>query len=46
MTFTPRAKEDECLILASDGLWDVMANQEVCDVAREESSSSTKRMAV
>nr|GLL39928.1 probable protein phosphatase 2C 50 isoform X1 [Ipomoea trifida] len=34
MTFTPRAKEDECLILASDGLWDVMANEEVCDVAR------------
>ncbi|XP_019173443.1 PREDICTED: probable protein phosphatase 2C 53 isoform X2 [Ipomoea nil] len=34
MTFTPRAKEDECLILASDGLWDVMGNEEVCDVAR------------
>lgn len=33
-TFTPRAKEDECLILASDGLWDVMANEEVCEVAR------------
>ncbi|XP_004146814.1 protein phosphatase 2C 16 [Cucumis sativus] len=32
--FIPRAKEDECLILASDGLWDVMTNEEVCDVAR------------
>ncbi|KAJ9167984.1 hypothetical protein P3X46_019568 [Hevea brasiliensis] len=32
--FVPRAKEDECLILASDGLWDVMTNQEACDIAR------------
>ncbi|XP_068634308.1 probable protein phosphatase 2C 6 [Aristolochia californica] len=32
--FIPRKKEDECLILASDGLWDVMTNEEVCDVAR------------
>lgn len=31
----PRNKEDECLILASDGLWDVMTNEEVCDVARK-----------
>ncbi|XP_052182919.1 protein phosphatase 2C 16-like [Diospyros lotus] len=34
VTFTPRAREDECLILASDGLWDVMTNAEACDVAR------------
>ncbi|KAA8523280.1 hypothetical protein F0562_009703 [Nyssa sinensis] len=34
MMFVTRAKEDECLILASDGLWDVMTNEEVCDVAR------------
>lgn len=34
MTFVPRSKEDECLILASDGLWDVMTNEEVCEVAR------------
>ncbi|KAK3041711.1 hypothetical protein RJ639_000635 [Escallonia herrerae] len=33
--FIPRAKEDECLILASDGLWDVMTNEEVCDMARK-----------
>ncbi|EEF48049.1 protein phosphatase 2c, putative [Ricinus communis] len=32
--FVPRAKEDECLIIASDGLWDVMTNQEACDMAR------------
>ncbi|XP_062148046.1 protein phosphatase 2C 50 isoform X2 [Alnus glutinosa] len=31
----PRAKQDECLILASDGLWDVMTNEEACDVARK-----------
>ncbi|XP_044485611.1 protein phosphatase 2C 16-like isoform X3 [Mangifera indica] len=30
----PRARDDECLILASDGLWDVMTNEEACEVAR------------
>lgn len=35
MTFIPRAKEDECLILASDGLWDVMSNEEACEIARK-----------
>ncbi|CAA0838042.1 Protein phosphatase 2C 16 [Striga hermonthica] len=35
VTFAPRAREDECLILASDGLWDVMTNEEVCDIARK-----------
>lgn len=34
MMFVPRAKEDDCLILASDGLWDVLTNEEACDVAR------------
>lgn len=33
--FLPRARDDECLVLASDGLWDVMTNEEVCDVARK-----------
>ncbi|GAV84933.1 PP2C domain-containing protein [Cephalotus follicularis] len=33
--FVPRARDDECLILASDGLWDVMTNEEVCEVARK-----------
>ncbi|PRQ28001.1 putative protein-serine/threonine phosphatase [Rosa chinensis] len=32
--FIPRTKDDECLILASDGLWDVMTNEEACDLAR------------
>ncbi|PUZ56109.1 hypothetical protein GQ55_5G269600 [Panicum hallii var. hallii] len=35
VTIVPRAKDDECLVLASDGLWDVMSNEEVCDVARK-----------
>lgn len=34
VTFLPRAKDDDCLILASDGLWDVMTNEEICDLAR------------
>ncbi|XP_052199325.1 protein phosphatase 2C 56-like [Diospyros lotus] len=32
--FMTRSEEDECLILASDGLWDVMTNEEVGEVAR------------
>jgi protein phosphatase 2C len=32
--FIPRARDDECLILASDGLWDVITNEEACEVAR------------
>lgn len=34
VTIVQRAKEDDCLILASDGLWDVLTNEEACDVAR------------
>lgn len=34
ISFETRSDEDECLILASDGLWDVMSNQEVGEVAR------------
>lgn len=34
ITFMTRTDEDECLILASDGLWDVMSNDEVGEVAR------------
>ncbi|KAI6679547.1 hypothetical protein NL676_033428 [Syzygium grande] len=34
ITFTTRRDEDECLILASDGIWDVMTNDEVGEVAR------------
>lgn len=34
VTCVARAREDECLILASDGLWDVVSDEEACDVAR------------
>ncbi|KAM1587329.1 probable protein phosphatase 2C 6 [Malus sylvestris] len=34
VVFVSREKEDECLILASDGLWDFITNQEACDIAR------------
>lgn len=33
VTITPRAEGDECVIMATDGLWDVMSNQEACDIA-------------
>ncbi|KAJ8536720.1 hypothetical protein K7X08_035121 [Anisodus acutangulus] len=35
MTFTKREAEDECLILASDGLWDVISSELACDVAKK-----------
>ncbi|KAK4754595.1 hypothetical protein SAY87_002699 [Trapa incisa] len=34
VTVTDRTAEDECLILASDGLWDVVSNETACRVAR------------
>ncbi|KZV35433.1 protein phosphatase 2C 37-like [Dorcoceras hygrometricum] len=34
VTVTARTEEDECLILASDGLWDVVSNETACGVAR------------
>ncbi|CAA6666187.1 unnamed protein product [Spirodela intermedia] len=34
VTCVARAREDECLILATDGLWDVMSDEEACDAAR------------
>ncbi|GKV06701.1 hypothetical protein SLEP1_g18556 [Rubroshorea leprosula] len=33
ITFMTRTDEDECLILASDGLWDIMSNEEAGGVA-------------
>lgn len=33
MTVTDRTMEDDCLILASDGLWDVVSNDTACGVA-------------
>ncbi|KAE8687842.1 Protein phosphatase 2C 56 [Hibiscus syriacus] len=35
VTFVRRGKDDECLILASDGLWDVISNDEASEVARK-----------
>lgn len=35
ITFTKRESDDECLILASDGLWDVLSSELACEVARE-----------
>lgn len=34
VTINARSDEDEFLILASDGLWDVLSNEVVCEVAR------------
>ncbi|KAK6927015.1 PPM-type phosphatase-like domain [Dillenia turbinata] len=34
VTITDRRAGDECLILASDGLWDVVSNDTACGVAR------------
>ncbi|GKB96053.1 probable protein phosphatase 2C 6, partial [Tanacetum coccineum] len=34
ITFTTRTDKYECLIVASDELWDVMTNNEVSEVAR------------
>ncbi|XP_016458890.1 protein phosphatase 2C 37 [Nicotiana tabacum] len=34
VTITERTVDDECLILASDGLWDVVSNETACGVAR------------
>ncbi|KAK9291433.1 hypothetical protein L1049_019380 [Liquidambar formosana] len=35
ISFTKRDPEDECLILASDGLWDVLSSDLACKVASE-----------
>ncbi|XP_010920508.1 protein phosphatase 2C 37 [Elaeis guineensis] len=34
VTVTEREEGDDCLILASDGLWDVVTNEMACDIAR------------
>ena len=34
VTITERSDEDECLILASDGLWDVVQNDTACRVVQ------------
>ncbi|KAL6841065.1 hypothetical protein ACP4OV_029034 [Aristida adscensionis] len=35
ITITRRTAADECLVLASDGLWDALSNKFACDVARQ-----------
>ncbi|CAO2210436.1 unnamed protein product [Urochloa humidicola] len=35
ITVTERTPEDQCLILASDGMWDVIPNEIACSVARQ-----------
>ncbi|KAI3871759.1 hypothetical protein MKX03_011183 [Papaver bracteatum] len=34
ITITSRTAEDDCMILASDGLWDVVSNETACNIAR------------
>lgn len=34
VTVTERGEGDECLILASDGLWDVVTNETACEIVR------------
>ncbi|XP_062183619.1 probable protein phosphatase 2C 37 [Phragmites australis] len=34
ITITRRRVEDDCLILASDGMWDVVENETACNIAR------------
>ncbi|KAM6597216.1 hypothetical protein CsatA_007740 [Cannabis sativa] len=34
VTITDRTADDDCLILASDGLWDVVSNETACGVVR------------
>ncbi|CAO2148300.1 unnamed protein product [Urochloa humidicola] len=34
VTVTELGEDDECLILASDGLWDVVSNEAACEVTR------------
>ncbi|KAH9302417.1 hypothetical protein KI387_014000 [Taxus chinensis] len=35
LSFRERKGEDECLILASDGLWDVVSNEVACEISRK-----------
>lgn len=38
-----RTEEDECLILASDGLWNVISNDLACEVARKCLASARRK---
>lgn len=43
MTRVLRRSTDQLLILASDGLWDVMSSQEVCSLAMEKFNAEMAR---
>lgn len=46
VTVTKRSKEDEFLILGSDGLWDVISSEAACEMVRKclsSGSGETKR---
>lgn len=43
VTFLQRTEEDECLIIASDGLWDVVSNDVACEVARKCFATARRR---
>eukprot|EP00897_Mesotaenium_endlicherianum_P010457 jgi/Mesen1/943/ME000118S00130 len=49
VTFTRRSPDDECMILASDGLWDVISSQEACEfvlkVFQQKSAESQQEQA-
>eukprot|EP00250_Pteridium_aquilinum_P024727 c29518_g1_i1 orf=388-2157(+) len=45
VTCIERTKEDECLILASDGLWDVVSSEMACDIARRRLRSQRRKCA-
>lgn len=48
ITFTKREVGDECLILGSDGLWDVLPNEVACGIAsaclKQQSQSTPKNL--
>lgn len=43
VTCIQREEDDECLILASDGLWDVLGNEFACEVARRSLATVRKK---
>lgn len=43
VTVTKRTNKDEFLILASDGLWDVISNEDACALVRKCLSGQVKR---
>lgn len=44
VTVTDRTEKDEFLILASDGLWDVVSNEVACRITRQCLSGRAARM--